>query len=437
MNNFPLITNLIKNREYSQAIIELEKDPIGKKDSYLLSLLYRLHDKYNDEEKVVENALERDQDWKYMKERQQWHQLPIFDRVVPRPSLNEEPYCAPAQEILDNMCIVTCGSPEVMESMIQTIESVKAISHYNDIPYCLVQFHNHEFTDEQKDLLFKKYQINKIVLPEFGRYYHNPPLRIEEQDCWLQSNMIYPFIEKLFPEYRYIVFIESDVWVKNRSVLDKILYDLKSFEFVKLDYHSGFVGYRTHSEFLEIWQKYTRELFESGQWPDNLQPSQDPIKNTFYKMHDSRCQLQEPLQVIIYVYKNLLFVNERYNDDVNDVQITHCGLPFLSEDNTDLVDFSNRRITSFHHNEKHFDRRLAETYVKDFMKENFYLPVASISHFNGNIEKHIADSNNFLKTGSINVLPPEYNNWMPIQYRVWPWRDKPEIEDKLQEAVAK
>ncbi len=101
---------LVQENEFEVAKQILEKEHQDLEALYLLSLLYRYDDdEYDKERVVIEKSLTLSADQNYMKERLKWHNLPIFDRIVPRKPLHlpRDPDTAPSAEVLENMCFVT------------------------------------------------------------------------------------------------------------------------------------------------------------------------------------------------------------------------------------------------------------------------------------------------------------------------------------------
>ena len=79
---------------------ELEEN----KDWYNLSLLYRKNHMYKEEKKIIERGLQHNYD--YFIKRQEWHDQPLFDRLVPRPALNL-PVDPIKENLLDQTCVCT------------------------------------------------------------------------------------------------------------------------------------------------------------------------------------------------------------------------------------------------------------------------------------------------------------------------------------------
>jgi hypothetical protein len=210
-NRIDLAKQLLRDGEYTIAKQMLEKESADPQALYLLSLLYRYDDEYDQEKTVVDKALVMDGNNPYMQERLSWHNLPIFDRVVPRQPLHlpRDPKTIPSAEVLENMCFVTGADSKYFQLMVECIESIKATQLYKDVPICVLDC---GLTEEEKEYLTTKLKIKEIkdmatVCPEI-------------QDGFLKNIFMRSQLDKLFPGYRYYFFIDADAWIYNENSID-------------------------------------------------------------------------------------------------------------------------------------------------------------------------------------------------------------------------
>ena len=421
--------SLLLKGEYAASTEELVKNQQSSEALYCLSLIYRLQDQYDRENRIVNRALQISPDSSYFRKRKRWHELPLFQKMVPRPAAEEapDPRLDPSQKALDRLCFVTFGSREVFESIVQTIESVKAIPTYRDIPYFLIEAWNHEFTESQKHILHKKYNIHGFVRPDFCKLFPGRAdcRRLEGRRPYDQANLTMPFISELVSGFSYYIFIESDIWIKHRIVIDRIVRHTVKHGMVRDHYHVGLMGFKKNARIIKKWQKYFRKFVETDNYINPVE-KRDPIYREYYKLikkgGDPRI-CQEILIHIMYRNRGLPYLGTDGKEDDN-YHLYWVGFPLYSPEK-DLVHakYPRFRINAFH---------LSSIPIRDRL---YYIPVPKVDNLRLSYEEHLAVSQDFLKKGIFDNLPPEYDTWVPIKYRVWPWRDKPFLKEQLTKAA--
>lgn len=210
-NRIDLAKQLLRDGEYVIAKQMLEKEITDLEALYLLSLLYRYDDEYDQEKAVIDKALKIDSNNTYLQERKAWNSLSDFDRVVPRQPLHlpRDPKTIPSAEVLENLCFVTGADSKYFQLMVECIESIKATQLYKDVPICVLDC---GLTEDEKEYLTTELNIQNIkdmatVCPEI-------------QNGFLKNIFMRPQLDKLFPGYRYYFFIDADAWIYNENSID-------------------------------------------------------------------------------------------------------------------------------------------------------------------------------------------------------------------------
>lgn len=214
-NRVDLAKQLLRDGEFSIAKQMLQNESNDAQALYLLSLLYRYDDEYDQEKTVVDKALELDGSNAYMQERQTWHNLPIFDRVVPRQPLHlpRDPKTIPSAEVLENMCFVTGADSKYFQLMVECIESLRATRIYKDIPVCIF---DNGLTEEQKHYFQAELGVTEIF---------NSSSAIDKtKNAYYLQNMIKSRLDLIFEKYKYLFFIDADAWVYNENSIDAYIH---------------------------------------------------------------------------------------------------------------------------------------------------------------------------------------------------------------------
>lgn len=211
-----LAKQLLKDREFYIAKEVLEKEPNDSQALYLLSLLHRYDDEYDQEKTVVDKALEIDGSNTYMRQRLAWHNLPIFDRVVPRQPLHlpRDPKTIPSVEVLENLCFVTGADSKYFQLMVDCIESLRVTQLYKNIPICVLDC---GLTEGEKHLLQTTFNIQHIQVPDWDTAVP------ASTHPGYKAMTARPFLSKYFPEFTYHIWLDADAWVQDERAFDELL----------------------------------------------------------------------------------------------------------------------------------------------------------------------------------------------------------------------
>lgn len=207
---------LLKYEEYEAAKQMLEKDlnDSAPESLYLLSLLCRYFDAYDQERGVVERALAKDSQNTYMQERLAWHNLPLFDRLVPRKPIEKGSYeyIAPIPEVIDNMCFVAGADSGYFTLLVECLESIRNTRTYKDVDICVLDC---GLTDDEKHYLMTKLRVAQIKDP--GWDVEVPAHLPQPTHSGQKSLMARCHLYKHFPQYKYIFFLDADIWVQDET----------------------------------------------------------------------------------------------------------------------------------------------------------------------------------------------------------------------------
>lgn len=209
---------LLREGNFAPAKRLLENESGDQHALYLLSLLYRHDDAYDRELEVVKRSLETDGSDSYMRARLAWHDLPLFDRVVPRKPLDlpRDPAATPTPEMLDQLCFVTTGGSDepFRQLLVELLESLEATRLYRDVP---VYIFDAGLSDDDKHFLMGRFsQIREI---------RDPGWDVDAGDLknGYKATTARVFMNKHFPGHRYYMWIDTDCWVQDELAIDELL----------------------------------------------------------------------------------------------------------------------------------------------------------------------------------------------------------------------
>jgi len=212
---------LLIEDKFEEAVKAMRRDtttgnPDDRRNSYILSLLYRLSDRYADEKELVYQVLRTGDKSIYWHERKKWHDLPVFDKMESRSPvwLEREPKYVPRDEILEKMCFVTGGDTQFFGLMVECIESLRATEHYGNIPVCII---DGGFSTEQINYLYDKLKVREVKDP--GWDVEVP----EGSRTGLKCKTARPFMDRHFPGFTYYFWIDADVWIQDGNVIDMFI----------------------------------------------------------------------------------------------------------------------------------------------------------------------------------------------------------------------
>lgn len=391
-----LARQLLKDQELAVAKQMLAKESADPEALYLLSLLHRYDDEYDLEKTVVDKALEIDGSNAYMRERLSWHDLPIFDRVVPRQPLHlpRDPKTIPSTEVLENMCFVTGADSKYFQLMVECIESIKATRLYKNVPICVLDC---GLTDEDKDYLVKELHIKDIkdmatVCPEI-------------QDGFLKNIFMRPRLDKLFPGYRYYFFIDADAWVYNENSIDMYIHYATQYGIgisrdlcaPKNGKFYGFFGCYPH-------------VIASSLWDEELIRKAPAINAGIYCLD---------------IQSNLC---RKWAENV-DVNIQERGLQNFTDQSALSLALGALNINSVLSSANNYFYPVKSAYLEN----NLFYSIDS-KELLGCI--HAAGGSNqlvkytYYQTAALQKDGTQVK--VSYRYRVWPWQDKPQIRNLIQ-----
>lgn len=383
----------------------------SKKDLYLRSLKYRYADEYEKELEVIQRSLEVDANDPYMRERKKWHDLPQFEKYVPRKSifLSKDSTQIPQQETLDNLCFVTCASSGNYEWCIECLESLQNTSLYKNTPIIIVDL---GFTDDQKHYLFENFPIRRFSAPIV-----NLLADFSYDDVKVLANHQNIFFDQHCEDFAYICHIEPDTWIQDERGIDQLLClcEKQDFAWVRSPdqeggawgwfYHVSLFALKKGSAFYDEWR---------NQYLLELQKFSSLKRIAPYALNE---------QILEHIYgQRLTFLEGSHN-----LPISHVGIPTLSPNDPDqLLHFPKTQeiATSIHiQGSCPYIRKSNERYV--------YTRCFDIGPSREELAEHVRKSSLCTAQGH-NLYDPEiYNEKISLRFRVWPWADKEEIKKLL------
>jgi hypothetical protein len=420
-----IAAQLITDGEIALALQMLEKETDNRQAYYWVSLLHRYEDEYDKEKKVIDKALALDSGNTYMRERLAWHNLPLFDRLVPRQPLRlpRDPKKIPSASTLDQLCFVTAGGSDTpyRECFIQLLESLRATQLYKEIPIMIMDT---GLTDTDKTFIQKTFGPVTIKDPEWDVDISASVQTSggERLTKGLKACTARPFIPKHFPGYRYYFWIDTDVWIQDERCLD-LMIDQAVRQGVSATYH--FSGTQSFIFSGSWWDRMT----QNGEWilPEQATFLQDKkviaggaicidnqtgIFKTWQQAftadfaHSKQAWGPDELSCLYSVYKNCPKLEYLGFEQAYSMNFT--GPPIVNTDGILCVPDSAKVVGLFH--------------FCGTKKDLFFVPV---------IESNTGIDLQINKYGQV---PRKI---VALHYRTWPWQDKAEILDRLmQEAKA-
>ena len=205
----------------------LDGRPLTPENLTFHSYLLRHQNRFAEEAALLGKARELGISSAYLEEREAWHALPRFDRLVPRAPLElpKEDETKPGQDVLEQLCIVTAlGSDAPYYQVgVELIESIKNTRDYKDIPIAII---DSGLTDDDRHYLLTRF--NNLIIRDPGL---DVDIALPERDFkgtkrsadGLKGSLARPFIPKHFPGYRYYLWFDTDVWVQDERSMDLFL----------------------------------------------------------------------------------------------------------------------------------------------------------------------------------------------------------------------
>lgn len=400
MSRLAIAKQLIQDNDYKTAALLLEKEEDSEKAFLWLSYLYRLHDHYDQEKERLTRAVQKFPKNNYFKERQQWQNLPNFEKRVARQPLYLpfNPTHTPSQETLDQLCFVTMASQDNFEWVVEMLESLKATRKYGQFPICFLDV---GLLDSQKDHLSKNFNIHRFI-----DALKKCPIKIQENPNHpsVYSNL-YPFMNEMIKDFKYIFFIESDIWIQNDRFIDLYIWLCERQGFAKGCYNIGLFCANLKMNFFSNWQILFKMYREKN--PHDIFSAERMAEMTHQQLKLDYASIYDPK----IQHNGFLF---------------SCGLPAITMNNNILMDVQYCQPMSTIHiaSQCEFTRKTGTAY--------FPAQIIQAPYNQQQFEQHLKMSQVLLKDGFQNVQIPDDVPWVSIRYRVHPWQDKPEIKDLLE-----
>ncbi len=251
MSKLKLATAFIADQNYESARDILEKEQRNTHNVYFLSLLYRYFNQMRKEQTLVEQAVSLGLSSQYIEERRKYYSLPIFEQLEPRQSLilPKDPARIASAGSLEQLCIVTGGGSDkpYFYLMTQLLESLEACPTYKNVRKGIIDC---GLTDEDKNYLLKNFSNVEIKTPNLNFKLPDKVERFTQKGNW--GILARPFMDKLFPGYRYYMWLDTDSWVQDERSLDNVLCDAENYKLGVVASHCGRVY---AGSFWERWHK--------------------------------------------------------------------------------------------------------------------------------------------------------------------------------------
>lgn len=404
MSRLAIVKQLIQDCDYQTATVLLEKEEDSEKAFQWLSYLYRLNDRYDQENILLTRAVGQFESNSYFRERQKWNTLPNFDKMVARQPLHL-PFSSehlPSQEILDQLCFVTMGNQDNFEWVVEMLESLKVTRKYSDFPVCFLDV---GLLETQKDYLVKNFNIHCFIdaLKE-------SPVKIQEKpDHPSVYSNLYPFMNDMIKDFNYIFFIESDIWIQDDRFIDLYIWLCEKQGFAKGCYNTGLFCADLQSNFFPNWQTLFNVYRQQN--PQDIFAAERTGEMAHQQMKLSYASVFDPK----IQHNGFLF---------------SWGLPAITPHNNMLIDVRYYQPMSTIHiaSQCEFVRKTGTSY--------FPLQILQAPFNEQQFQQQLKVSQMMLKDGFQNTQIPKETHWASIRYRVYPWKDKPEIKGLLAKEIA-
>lgn len=315
MNHLALAQNLIQQGHLDAARKILEHCLEDTSALFLLALLSRYHEEF-DNELMVLQKLSPNHD--YILERLAWHKLPWRERLVPRKTVPPtQPRQAPSPAVLEKSAIVTGADAAYFPFLTQAIESVQNSNHYQHIPLCILDC---GLTDEQKHILQTQYKVHAI---QTARWIVEPRktqldlsgIKTVPLHSGYKGIMNKPFLFDYFPEFDFIFWMDADAWVQDDRALDTTLRLTEQYGIgIPATSHyvaTTIIGLKKDAPLLTAWQKNYKQLLET--------------RDFFYASEDRA--LEQTLGDKTYEFVSM-----------DNLYLYHDRFPFVREDDDCLYD---------------------------------------------------------------------------------------------------
>lgn len=404
---------LITDNKFDSAKQILASKKNANADSlYFLSLLFRYDDEYDQERKTIEQALTIDADNIYMRERLAWHELPLFDRMVPRQQLclPRDPKTIPSPAILSQLCFVTAGGSDspYYECLIQLLESLRATQLYKHVPIMVIDA---GLNNSHKNFLTKTFSPVTIVDPgwdvDVPKYAQTSSGNRSING--LKACSARPFIPKHFPGYKYYFWLDTDTWIQDERSLDLMIDQAVEFGVSSTTHFAG----RLDSNFTDSWWDSVAKEWSPPEYREFLQGKTviaggafcldvetnafDHWQQYFSNIFEFKHQTFGPdeFSFLYTIHKHL--PPKKYIDFRHVYSLCDLGAPII-KNGILSAPYSALPLGIIHFN--------------GLRKDRYFMPM---------IESGVPVPIEINRQGNV----PRYMR--SVHYRTWPWADKPEI----------
>ena len=441
MNRLDMAAMLIIGHEYELAIEMLKKEE-SVQALYWLSLLYRLFDQYEEEKIVVDIGLASNTPelLPYFSKRKHWHGLDMHSKTVARQSLHmpRNPWKIPDPEDIKKMCFVTGGSVDYYPLIVEAIESIRATAAYKD---CDVFVFDCGLTAEQKKYLLDILNVKNVYDPgwdidvpmtcqrnEQGQLTHyQTPIGFK---CMIAR----PHMDKHFPGYQYYMWIDADAWVQDERAIDLYLEYAKT-QGMGLSRHITFDTYDDHNCYFVLpvltpdnknFLRGKGAAIVSAFCIDAESKIFDQWRENFYNNINKQgfwWNTEEQTLGLTFHQRRLKHLVEHQHHSA----LVREGLPLVFGNDNILHSSRNSQILGTIH-------MSSGKWYHYFPSQKRSEPIRTNEEYQYHMQQH-GWANQREVCFKHNIEPSQLGiqnrHLVCCRFRVWPWKDKPEIKDTL------
>lgn len=401
-NRIDLAKQLLRDGEFAIAKQMLGKELADPQALYLLSLLYRYDDEYDQEKTIVDKALDMDGSNAYMRERLAWHNLPIFDRVVPRQPLHlpRDPKTIPSAEVLENLCFVTGADSKYFQLMVECIESLRATFLYKDVPICVLDC---GLTKDEQEYLVTKLRVKEIKDPKKTG---DIPEALTGGNISLTARTV---LHRIFPGYQYYFHVDADAWVHDERAIDRYLALSQKYGIGGAN-DPGYPEPRENMKFIEYEGCCNLGIMPDQYWNPELFKT-IPFVNGGIWCFNEKYHLFDKFSQ--YFQECVQSKGFHYHTDMTALHLVYCAQKI-----TEAVSvYDNYHIPKY---------RNHPTLVQgDMLISNNGQNIIGFVHITPN-----ANQIGYTGTHALDVQTGQPKQ-VSYHYRTWPWKDKPQIREML------
>lgn len=437
-----LIAQLIVDHEWDAAIQTSSKYIETAEQVRTLSLLYRYKNYLDRDQTLIQNCALTSQ---YIQERFDFFKRPIFEQLQTRQKLcmPKDLSKTPRPDTLEQLCFVTAGGSDqpYFNLLWQLLESIKNTKTYGSIP---IMIFDCGLTDDDKHKLHQAFDPVTILDPGWDVDTNIAATRITKNG--LKGCTARPFMDRHFPDYRYYMWLDTDVWIQDERALDYVLqqaeetglgyvqdhlYNVWSNSFWDMNNRRKPIIPDTFSHFLNNKETVTGGTFcidkLSGfflKWQEN------------FKTAVTQCEFTWGTEEVTFLYT----VNQAVRA-LQPISRTHqfsgCfyGFPIIHDDSQVLYTPDTNQIIGIVHLTGFLALKLDPLIPVVCLPKEQALPVQML-------DQNKQAFNHWLNCHVKGIATQNSNTFQNMQttsfhYRTWPWVDKPEILDLLMQEAQK